>query len=256
MKYLAHLAEPATLVAALLLLGVIYSFYAASRGQGRRLGWFWLGLLFVYLGFASPLGGNALLRPLEMSAQDAANRCRADAPAPTLAVVLAGGIEADALTAADYHVLSESSLRRTIAAAQWAHGDPTRRLLLSGGFGKVTEAQLMARFLADLGVQAGRIDQDSVSTNTAQSADNVAAQLRQAGTARVLLITSADHMPRAAAALQRRSISTCALPVEFRYVAPLLPGHLVPQLTALTKSTRALHEYFSLLRDGVLNALD
>ena len=242
-----HLTEPVTFVAVLLLIATLYTFRAVARGQRRRICWLWTGVLVIYMAFATPLGGNALLRPLETAARDAATRCAADGPSPGTAVVLAGGVGPGAATAADYQFLSEGSLRRTFAAAQWAQADASRHLLLSGGYGDVPEAVLMARLLTDLGVAAARISLDSESTNTARSGQNIAEQLHRMQVNRVLVITSADHMPRALAELHARGISTCALPVDFRYVAPVLPGHLVPQLTALSKSTRALHEYISLL---------
>ena len=247
MRSLARLAEPATFVGILMLLSLLYTFYAVRRGRVRSLGWCWLGVLCVYLGVATPAGGNALLRPLESAARDAATLCEATRPGPGLAVVMAGGTDSGAATEADYQVLSEGSLRRTIAAAQWARADGSRLVLVTGGRGDVPEALLMARLLIDLGVDKQNVIVDSESKNTQQSGRNVAERLRQLSIGRVLVITSADHMPRTVAALQSRRVATCALPVDFRYVAPILPGHLVPTLSALAKSTRALHEYIGLL---------
>jgi uncharacterized SAM-binding protein YcdF (DUF218 family) len=247
MSLLAHLTEPATFFAALLLMATLYTLRAAPTGQRRKMGGLWAGMLLVYLVFATPLGGNALLLPLENAARQAAALCQADATPPATAVVLAGGVDSGASTAGDYQFLSEASLRRTIAAAQWAHAEPSRRLLLSGGYGDVSEAVLMARLLNDLGIAADRITLDEQSINTAQSGDNIARRLRALQIEHVSVITSADHMQRAQAELQAHGLSTCALPMDYRYVAPLFPGHLVPQLTALGKSTRALHEYLGLL---------
>lgn len=247
MSLLAHLAEPVTFVAVFLLVGTVHAFVAVPRGRIRRVVWVWAGIFVVYMTFATPLGANALLRPLEEAAGEAASRCKTGGGAPAIAVVLAGGAESGAATAADYQYLSEGSLRRTIVAAQWAKADASRRLLLSGGYGVVSEARLMAGLLLDLGIPATRIDLDGDSVNTAQSARNVAARLRRTGAGQVLVITSADHMARALAELQGRGVPTCALPVDFQYVAPIFPGHLVPQINALTKSTRALHEHLGLL---------
>lgn len=253
MNWLVHLSEPATFVAVLLLLATLHSLRAAPR-HGRRTGaGLWAGMLFIYLAFATPLGGNALLRPLEDAAREAAAQCLADGPPPTTAIVLAGGVDAGASQSGDYQFLTEGSLRRTIAAAHWARADDARRLLVSGGHGNVPEAVLMAGMLADLGVASSRVSADSASTNTAQSGRNIAAQLGQLQTVRVGVITSADHMLRALRELQSQGIATCAMPMDYRYVAPILPGHLVPQLTALGKSTRALHEYIGLLKHALLN---
>ncbi len=248
MNHLTQLAEPTTFVAALWLLVTLYTLFTVARGRVGGLRWMWAGAWFVFLAVATPLGGNALLLPLETAAHDAANRCRAEPSEPDLVVVFAGGADDAAHTSEDYHVLSESSLRRTLAAAHWLHADASRRVLLSGGFGNVPEAVLMARLLTDLGVQGERITLDSRSSNTVESGVNVAARIRQMRVNRVLVVTSADHMKRALAELQRNGVVTCAHPVDFSHVAPIFPGHLVPQLSALTKSTRALHEYLSALK--------
>jgi uncharacterized SAM-binding protein YcdF (DUF218 family) len=247
MSLLAHLAEPATFVAALLLMALLWSWRTTPARRRRKAARPWVAMLLVYLAFATPLGGNALLLPLENRARQAAAACQAEGPAPALAIVLAGGVDTGASTAGDYQFLSEASLRRSIVAAQWARAEPARRLLLSGGYGDVAEAVLMARLLEELGIAPQRITIDSRSINTAQSGHNIARQLRERQIERVGIITSADHMPRAQAELQAHGISTCALPMDYRYVAPLMPGHLVPQLTALGKSTRALHEYLGML---------
>jgi uncharacterized SAM-binding protein YcdF (DUF218 family) len=253
MNWLVHLTEPATFVAVLLLLATLHSLRAAPSGSRRNRAGLWAGMLLVYLAFATPLGGNALLRPLENAAREAAAQCLAAGPPPSTAIVLAGGVDAGASQPGDYQFLTEGSLRRSIAAAHWARADDSRRLLVSGGYGNVPEAVLMSRMLADLGIDASRISADSASTTTAQSGRNIAAQLGPMQAGRVGLITSADHMPRALRELQSQGIATCAMPMDYRYVAPILPGHLVPQLTALGKSTRALHEYIGLLKHALLN---
>ena len=247
MNWLVHLTEPATFVAVLLLLAMLHSLRGSVRKSRRTGAGLWAGMLLVYLAFATPLGGNALLLPLENAAREASARCLADGPPPTTAIVLAGGVDAGASQPGDYQFLTEGSLRRTLVAAQWAGAEPSRRLLVSGGYGDVPEAVLMARLLRDLGIAPGRVMVDSSSINTAQSGRNIARQLSERHITRVSVITSADHMPRALGELQARGLSTCALPMDYRYVAPLMPGHLVPQLTALGKSTRALHEYLGLL---------
>ncbi|ACB35346.1 protein of unknown function DUF218 [Leptothrix cholodnii SP-6] len=253
MNWLVHLTEPATFVAVLLLLATLYRLRAAPRDRRSTGAGLWAGMLLVYLAFATPLGGNALLRPLEDRAREAAALCLADGPPPTTAIVLAGGVDAGASQPGDYQFLTEGSLRRTVAAAHWARADDTRRLLVSGGHGSIPEAVLMTRMLADLGIDSRRIRIDSASTNTAQSGRNIAAQLGPVQAGRVGVITSADHMPRALRELQSQGIATCAMPMDYRHVAPILPGHLVPQLTALGKSTRALHEYIGLLKHALLD---
>ena len=241
--------EPTTWIGVLLALLTMQAWRQAARSRSRRgLAWGSSTLLVLYLGVATPLGANALLRPLEDAARRAGQDCAGQEAPPDVAVLLAGGVSPGATGASDYEFLSEASLRRSIAAAQWAKEDGSRRLWISGGWGEPPEAELMARLITDLGVARDRLTLDRSSVNTGQTAAWAAQRLQAEGRRAVVLITSADHMLRAQAEFTRRGLAVCARPLEFRHVAPLFPGHLIPQISALTKSTRALHEYLGRLK--------
>jgi uncharacterized SAM-binding protein YcdF (DUF218 family) len=251
MRFIASLLEPAALIGWLLLACAVLAWRArAGTPAAGALRWSLLASLLVFGLLATPLGANALLRPLEAQAERLADACPtpADSPvAPRLAVVLAGGVNAAARNADDYAWLDQPSLRRTLMAAQWQRAQPGRRLLVSGGSGAVPEAVLMAQLLAALGLPREAVQIEAQSRTTTDSAAAVRALLPAAADASVVLITSASHMGRAHRSFAAQGLRVCALPVDAEYVAPLWPDHLVPQLSALGKSTRALHEYLGLL---------
>jgi uncharacterized SAM-binding protein YcdF (DUF218 family) len=111
----------------------------------------------------------------------------------------------------------------------------------------VPEAVLMGRLLRDLGVPREALLLESQTRTTSTGAAAVASLLELRQVKHALLFTSASHLPRAQRNLASVGIETCAMPVDFQHVAPIWPGHLVPQLSALAKSTAALHEYLGLL---------
>jgi uncharacterized SAM-binding protein YcdF (DUF218 family) len=71
--------------------------------------------------------------------------------------------------------------------------------------------------------------------------------LREAGIHKVLLVTSAWHMPRSMEACARAGIAAAAAPTGFvSGAAPDEPGglyDLLPSMTALHHSYYAIHEY-------------
>jgi uncharacterized SAM-binding protein YcdF (DUF218 family) len=245
MRFLESLAEPVALIGWCLLAFVLALRFSRSRAwRGAALA----AVLGSFGLFATPLGANALLWPLEQRAEQAALVCpEADALPLTLGIVLAGGVSPGPQSADDYAYLELASLRRLLVASQWQAAEPGRRLLLSGGAGDVPEAVLMGRLLERLGVPRQAIDLEAQSHTTTQNARRIADRLAGRHVGRAMLFTTAVHLPRAQRDLTAQGVETCARPLDFQHVAPLWPEHLVPQLSALQKSTAALHEYLGLL---------
>jgi uncharacterized SAM-binding protein YcdF (DUF218 family) len=98
-----------------------------------------------------------------------------------------------------------------------------------------------------LGVSPERVILDSESRSTRDSASHVAALARRMGASRVHLVTSALHMRRAAWAFSSSGSSVCRHPVDWKQVPLDLPGGLVPQISALDKSTQAVREVAGLV---------
>ncbi|MGC9162611.1 MAG: YdcF family protein [Thiomonas sp.] len=200
----------------------------------------------VFLLASMPLTANLALGALERQAR-AAKVCPAPPPGSVL-VVLAGGVNGNPTNPDDVTALKASSLRRTLSAVQLAQQVPASMLLISGGWGKtVREADLMGTLARQMGFPAARIELDARSRTTYQSAVNLRARLLRIPARQRYLITSADHMPRAMMAFAHEGLTMCAWPVDDEAL-PLHPLEmLTPQLSALEKSTRVLHELLGML---------
>ena len=128
------------------------------------------------------------------------------------------------------------------------------RLILSGGAipwlagTDLPEAERMARLAAEYGVEPGQLLLESRSRNTRENAEQTRRLLREHGLKRVLLVTSARHMPRAAAVFRKAGVDLVPAPTDFRIAArPFSPWRLLPDMEALDASSRAVKEYAGLV---------
>jgi uncharacterized SAM-binding protein YcdF (DUF218 family) len=189
----------------------------------------------------TPLVANMLLGSLE-DAVPGPKSC--GLPMPETAVVLAGGTSGRAASPNDLSVLGLASRRRLDRAVAWWREDSRRRLVMSGGswFGDgIADAGLMSRYAQRLGVPASAISMEARSLTTWASAHELAA-MRPSLPERIVLVTSAAHMPRARYAMREAGFEVCPVAADRRRVPLDFPGFLVPQKSALEKTEDALHE--------------
>jgi uncharacterized SAM-binding protein YcdF (DUF218 family) len=131
-------------------------------------------------------------------------------------------------------------------------------LILSGG--RITwgddqegsEAEDMAQLALALGVPESDIVIEPDSLNTRQNAVNVQAILNERELQRVLLVTSALHMPRALAVFQKLGVDAIPAPTDFHVTMASSPGQdtlagtllgLIPNAENIDNFTRSLKEY-------------
>jgi len=122
-------------------------------------------------------------------------------------------------------------------------------LVYSGGTSfavttKGSEAEAAGRLWQSLGVPKQRIVLEKESLDTRMNASGVAALIKGK---RVVLVTSAFHMPRAMLAFQKAGMD--AVPAPTDYLAkrsPLTWADYLPGVSALETSFAALHEYVGL----------
>ena len=110
-----------------------------------------------------------------------------------------------------------------------------------------TEAAVMADILErELAVKVRW--QEGESRNTAENASQSAAILRAAGIRRVVLVTQAFHMPRAARLFRAAGLEVVPAPTQFKTAgrSPFGPLDLLPQSNALRNSYYALHEWLGM----------
>jgi len=232
----AVLLEPLALLGWSLLCLV----WLARRPRGA-VTWAAGAIATAYFWFATPLGANVMMRAIE--GDPAATPVCPGVVAPETVVALAGGVSGSSPSDPSVSRLKEASFRRTSAAAELTLAGREVLLIVSGGAGRPhVEADLMQRLAVLFGVPPDRIVTESRSRNTAESAALVGAIVPRLGTDRVHLVTSALHMPRAARSFEARGIRVCRHPVDWRQV-PIDPYYaLLPQISAMEKSTDAVRE--------------
>lgn len=189
----------------------------------------------------TPMFANLLLGWLERP-QPTPSYCVASPP--QVAVVLAGGVDRISNDERDVSVLGAASRRRMERAVDWWRERPGRVIVVSGGAawrGGIPESRWMIRHAQRLGVPAADLRGEETSSNTWENAQGVAAMV-PALPRRVVLISSALHLPRARYAMERAGFEVCPIATDWRRTPFGLPGYLIPQSSALLKTEAALHE--------------
>ena len=193
--------------------------------------------LAVILLLSVPVVANVLTRavetcpPLDLS----------HLPAADVIVVLGGGSRS--VTGVEGGSMpSDATLGRLAYAAELVRrsGLP---MLLSGGSaaGEVSEAAVMQRALqADFGLEAHWLE--TRSRNTRENARYTAALLSSLRSPRVLLVTSALHMPRALAEFRRAGVTVVAAPAPGTGATAYGVTSWLPGADALARSCSALYE--------------
>ncbi len=138
-------------------------------------------------------------------------------------------------------------------------------VLVSGGNqpgddGVEVEAEAMRSMLLTLGVPASAVRLEGLSRNTAENARQCLGLIQAVGAKRVLLVTSALHMPRALrtfeGALSGSGVTVLPASTDVEALPDTLHGlgPWLPDAESLALSTRALKEYLGLavltLRDS------
>jgi uncharacterized SAM-binding protein YcdF (DUF218 family) len=200
-----------------------------------------IGVEIVCFFLATSVGANLLTSWQERRATSA----QCGSPVPSTIVVLSGGMRRDAGNSGDFGVLNVATLQRTLTGAELALHTPGATLVLAGGArvgGKsdVAQAEIMADVARKLGVSSARIRTEDASTTTWENARDAHAL---ALPARIALVTSALHMPRALIAFRSAGFDPCAYPSDFRTAPFDGPADLLPSAGAIANTDATLHEW-------------
>ncbi|BDG01783.1 YdcF family protein [Anaeromyxobacter oryzae] len=166
-------------------------------------------------------------------------------PPYDVVIVLGGMVDASASRASGAVELTAAADRIVRAAALLRAGQ-ARDVLLSGGLvfpvpGDRPEADQLRRVLLEAGVAPERIFVESASRNTRENAVESARIVRERGWRRLLLVTSAAHMPRALGCFRAAGLEPDALPVD-RRAGDGRGASWLPRAEELAASTDALRE--------------
>lgn len=235
---------PVPFCLALLVVGWCLSF---SRRR-RRLGRWLIGTAIVLLLlFSNRAVSSWLVWSLE-STYPAIPEITAVAPVPpTLGachyVVVLGGGHGDIAAFSAVNKLSASAQARLMEAVRILGVLPDAKLIASGPAepGGATHADVLMQAAISLGVAPERIVREPEVRDTE---DEAAAIVRRIGGAPFALVTSAWHMPRAVALMQRAGANPVPCPAD--YSARPSPRVVIRDFgwdtDSLGRSTRAVHE--------------
>jgi uncharacterized SAM-binding protein YcdF (DUF218 family) len=215
------------------------------RGAQWLLG---AGLVVLYF-FSLPSTAHMLIRTLE-SRYPPGEACDS-----VSAILLLGGAGVPALPPRRYPEISSAGDRLLHTARLYKQG-LSRRVIVSGGkiefFQKYHGSEALNNALllrSVMGVDSADIILEELARTTREHAPLVVALLDSlALPRRVAVVTSAMHMPRAIAVLQKAGIAVCPRPTDFETETLFHWNvtHLLPSVESLHKATRALHEYYGL----------
>jgi uncharacterized SAM-binding protein YcdF (DUF218 family) len=254
-KFLPPLVYPLGLACLLMLLALILEARRSPRaGRLRRISLL-AALLLLWLG-GNRLVGNGLARSLEQQYL----------PPPTLpqvdAIVLLGG-GTEAPEAPRPMVGLNGAGDRVLYAAELYRQGKAPVILVSGGLLDWTRSDSgpaadMTALLEWMGVPALAIWQQPKSRNTYEDALYCAEILRQHGAQRILLVTSAWHMPRSLRLFAAQGLEVIPAPTDFlvtdksrqpdeRPDIRAVALSFFPSVDNLALTTHMLKEYLGLL---------
>jgi uncharacterized SAM-binding protein YcdF (DUF218 family) len=221
----------------------------------RRRALIWSGVAVLWLS-CMPLVSRLAVRAVEGWAE---RGLAADAPEADAIVVLSEG----RVVAPGKAAVSEwSDADRFFGGVELFKAGKAPLLAFTGGAAPwepnaALEGDLLAGYAKAMGVPDGQIVKTSRVTNTAEEASAVATLLRgrlsgptwRGGPPRVLLVTSAFHMPRARQLFERAGISVIPFPVDFKVSASGALSVLIflPTAAALQETELALREGYGRL---------
>ena len=176
-------------------------------------------------------------------------------PPATTIVLLTGG-EVPRMPPRLYDEVNEAG-DRVMYAARLFHQGASPRILVTGGhlafYRSIegSEAEASSRLLTGLfGIDSSRILLETKSRNTYENGlytrqllDSLRLPLK------IILVTSAMHMPRSVAVFKQLGYDVYPAPTDFRADVPhrVKLISLLPTIGALENSTTALHEWYGLL---------
>lgn len=249
----------------MLVTGLVLAALAAWSGRSRLVVVVLAVPALITAVLSVPVVADGLAGVLERQALAEGRKARA-LPLPRTAVVLGGGVGprwlelGDRSGGEDYRLPGDGKRAaydlgmasdRVVAGMALLRGGAVDRLVLAGGASHgVSEAELMARFLVDLGVDRRDLLLEDASRTTRENARNVAQTLKTAGLGPdVTLITSAYHLPRALLEFRCAGLVPVGLPAETEAldVRREPPLDWIPRSESLDLSRRVLKEWLGTL---------
>jgi len=228
-----------------LLIGIAAAW--VLRNRFRRLATVLFVVSLVSLAFLySDFSGQLLLHPLE---EEYRERSPEALPRADAIVILGGAVRAPG----GEHARPELDIGadRVLFGVELFRAGKAPLIAFSGGAVGVVgvsespEALAAARILQQMGVPASAIRTEAQSRNTHENATYSYRLLSPLGVRRILLVTSAAHMPRASALFRHAGFDVVPAPCDFRtgWGSERLLFRVLPDPGNLTDSDSAIKEY-------------
>ncbi|HEV3109403.1 MAG TPA: YdcF family protein [Candidatus Binataceae bacterium] len=241
-KLLAPALSPIVIICGLLAIAIV-----AGRRRPRVARCAAIAAALVLL-----LSSNRWIAMLVTGYLELRNVPNGPLPGAQAIVVLSSGVE-PAIPPQPAILLDGATANRLLYAAQLYHEGKAPVVIVSGGrtpwlknIAPMSES--MAEVMELLGVPKSAIIQEPDSANTYENAVDVKAILQARHIGRILLVTSAMHMPRALALFKHQGVDAIAAPCEFLSVSPGAGGWrgviigLIPDSDSLHLTSSALRE--------------
>ena len=211
----------------------------------------WVLAILAFLGLyatSTPYVADALTRGLE----DDYPPVRAELSDEADVIVVLGGAMKPAL-APRFEPDLDDAADRMLHALRLYRQKKAPKILASGGTtawsgAKKPESARMADLFHEWGVPPGDVWMEKRSEDSHDNATDTASFLKDQGVKRILLVTSAMHMPRAVATFEKTGLEVIPSPTDFLADAhPITTLDWMPSARALEKSHRALKERLGLV---------
>ena len=227
------------------MVGLFFIWFTRKQRIGKVIVSIGVGVLLIFsLGFVS----TTLLGSLESEYAPLTDFQGLDGI--KWIVVLGGGHSSDSRLPANGR-LSGSSLARLVEGIRIHNNLKDSKLILSGGavFDPVPEAKTMADAALLLGVDSADILLESDSKDTEDQARTISNLSIFYRTKKLILVTSASHMPRSVALFRSYGLDPIPAPADFsvKQRANLNPRSFFPSPSALQNMERVFHEYLGML---------
>ena len=254
----AHVLFLKKLVAAVFMPLPLAFLFLCIAGLAWWRGWLRTGRLFavlavltVALSSMAPVA-DMLLSPLERQ-HPALLDARTQADDVSAIVVLGGGYRAAPGLPVTAQLSGDSQVRLLEGLRLHRQLDHALPLVLSGG--SVLGSDAASQGYAEAARALGGFDSSLILLDTPRDTAEEAYAVRErfgAG-ARVIVVTSASHMPRAVRHFRRAGLEPVPAPTGHLVLdhGPRGPSDWVPTATSLRRTERALYEYMGLLAAGL-----
>ncbi|MBN2575123.1 MAG: YdcF family protein [Deltaproteobacteria bacterium] len=236
-KLLPIFVLPLAWVVALLVLGIV-----------RKRRWPLVAALAVLYVASMPVVGNGLFRWLESSHPP----IPVDAVEPADAIVPLGGIFGPATPEGFLPNLAEGSDRLEAGILLWQKKKAPTLVFTSGRIPWAKQDEVEGaralRFAGARGIPTDRIVLTGEVGNTVDEARAVAALVRERGWRKIILVTSAWHLRRAARTFRKASVDFVPFPVDFQIDrrSPLTLLDFLPRAEGLRFTEAALREWYGI----------